>query len=342
MVKPTRRGLMTAFLMPHLFRNIWNTAQRRSEGSGGMKGAGSSTGARTLTAMTSALNVTYLQYGADTGAPIVLLHGWPYDVHCYDQVGPILAQAGYRVIVPYMRGFGPTRYRSESTMRSGQQAALGKDVVDLLDVLQIKTATLAGYDWGGRAACIVAALWPKRVHALVTATGYTIYDNQKNSSELGDIEVAYKSWYRWLLNTPMGERTLRQNAGGLARKLWQLWSPTRKFNESKFAETLSSFDNPDWIPTTLHCYRHWYANTAGDPSLESLEHALVVKPPISAPTMVLHGDSDSLYPVSASLGQEHLFLGPYERRILKGIGHCPPMESPDEFSQGILDLLKGL
>jgi pimeloyl-ACP methyl ester carboxylesterase len=293
-------------------------------------------------ARTPALNVAYLEFGADVEPPIVLLHGWPYDVHCFDEVAPRLASAGYRAIVPYLRGFGPTTYRSDAVMRSGQQAALGKDVVDLLDALGIQAATLVGYDWGGRAACNAAALWPERVRALVSSVGYTIYDPQKNSTDFGDIETVCKSWYRWFLNTPMGKRGLEQNREGLTRKLWQLWSPTWNFSQAEFTATRSSFDNPDWVPTTLHCYRHWYANAAGDPVLQKFEDALAAKPKIHAPTMVLHGDSDSLYPISTSAGQEHLFTGAYHRRILKGTGHCPPQENPAEFSQGIIDLLRSI
>ena len=297
---------------------------------------------KVLSAKTPALSVAYLEFGAQAGLPVVLLHGWPYDVQCYDEVAPRLAAAGYRAIVPYLRGFGPTTYRSDTVMRSGQQAALGKDVVDLLDALGIQAATVVGYDWGGRAACIAAALWPERVHALVSALGYTIYDPLKNSSDFSDIEVVYSSWYRWFLNTPMGERGLEQNREGLTRKLWQLWSPTWKFSEAEFAATRSSFDNPDWIPTSLHCYRHWYANAAGDPALQKFEDALAAKPKIQAPTMVLHGDSDFLYPISASAGQEHFFTRGYQRRILNGTGHCPPQENPAEFSQGIIDLLRSI
>jgi pimeloyl-ACP methyl ester carboxylesterase len=295
-----------------------------------------------LTAKTPALNIAYLQFGADSAPPVVLLHGWPYDVHCYDEVAPRLASSGYRAIVPYLRGFGPTTYRWDTVMRSGQQAALGKDAVDLLDALGIPAATFVGYDWGGRAACIVAALWPERVKGLVSALGYTIYNPQKNSIDFSDMDVVYSSWYRWFLNTPMGERGLQQNRAGLTRKLWHLWSPTWYFSEEQFAATRASFDNPDWIPTTLHCYRHWYANAAGDPTLQKFEDALAAKPKIQAPTMVLHGDSDSLYPLSASAGQEHLFTRGYQRRILKRTGHCPPQENPADFTQGILDLLRSI
>jgi pimeloyl-ACP methyl ester carboxylesterase len=290
-------------------------------------------------ATTPELLIEYEQTGPETGHPVLLLHGWPYDPRSYDKVRTPLANAGCRVIVPYLRGFGRTTFRSATTMRSGQQAALGKDVIDLLDALKIEKATLVGYDWGGRAACVAAALWPERVHALVSATGYTIQDTKKNSREFGNIEVIHKSWYRWFLNTPMGERGLVQNREGLARELWKQWSPKAKFSEGEFEATAGSFDNPDWIATTLHCYRDMYANAPGDPALERFERALADKPKISVPTIVLQGDSDGLYPASVSEGQESLFTGYYERRVLKDVGHCPPRDGPQEFVKGINDLL---
>jgi pimeloyl-ACP methyl ester carboxylesterase len=304
--------------------------------------SGSSTKAKTLTAVTPSLNVTYLEFGAANAQPVVLLHGWPYDVRCYDSVAASLAESGYRAIVPYLRGFGPTTYSSDAVMRSAQQSALAKDVIDLLDALKIEKATLAGYDWGGRAACVAAALWPGRVHALVSATGYTIQDTKKNSRDFSNIEAIHASWYRWFLNTPMGERGLLQSREGLARECWKNWSPKAKFSDSEFEATAVSFNNPDWIATTLHCYRDWYENAPRDPALDRFERACAEKPKIPVPTIVLQGDSDGLYPASVSEGQDTLFTGYYERRVLKDVGHCPPQENPAEFSKGIVDLLRSI
>jgi len=201
-------------------------------------------------ATTPDLQIEYEQTGPETGHPVILLHGWPYNPRSYDKVRTPLASAGCRVIVPYLRGFGGTTFRSATTMRSAQQAALGKDVIDLLDALKIEKATLVGYDWGGRAACVAAALWPERVHGLVSATGYAIQDTKKNSRDFSNVEVIHKSWYRWFLNTPMGERALVQNREGLARECWKEWSPKAKFSDSEFEATAVSFNNPDWIATT--------------------------------------------------------------------------------------------
>jgi pimeloyl-ACP methyl ester carboxylesterase len=290
-------------------------------------------------AQTPSLNIGYEQTGPDSGEAIVLLHGWPFDPRCYDDVRGPLASAGYRVIVPYLRCFGPTVFRSPDIFRSGQQSGLGKDVIDLLDALRIEKATLVGYDWGGRAACVAAALWPERVHALASATGYTILNLEKNAREPGSIEVIRLSWYRWFLNMRLGEIELERDPEALARECWKAWSPKWQFTNAEFAATAKSFHNPDWIATTLNCYRTWYGNAPGDPALQKYEDQLAKKPKISVPTMILHGDSDALYPTAASEGQESLFTGFYERRILEGVGHCPPKEGPRPFAKGIEDLM---
>jgi pimeloyl-ACP methyl ester carboxylesterase len=290
-------------------------------------------------AQTPSLNIGYEQTGPDSGEAIVLLHGWPYDPRCYDDIRGPLAIAGYRVIVPYLRCFGPTVFRSPDTFRSGQQSALGKDVIDLLDALRIEKAALVGYDWGGRAACVAAALWPERVHALACATGYIIQDIEKNATEPGSIEVIRQSWYRYFLNMRLGEIELERDPEALTRECWKAWSPKWQFTDAEFAATAKSFHNPDWIATTLNFYRTWYANAPVDPALQKYEDQLARKPKISVPTMILHGDSDALYPTSVSEGQESLFSSFYERRILEGVGHCPPKEGPRPFVKGIEDLM---
>jgi pimeloyl-ACP methyl ester carboxylesterase len=290
-------------------------------------------------AQTPSLNIGYEQSGPDSGDAIILLHGWPYDPRSYDDIRGPLATAGYRVIVPYLRCFGPTVFRSPDIFRSGQQSALGKDIIDLLDALRIDKATLVGYDLGGRAACVAAALWPGRVHALASATGYTIQNIEKNEKEPASPEVIRLSWYRWFLNLRLGEIELETNPEALARECWKAWSPKWQFNEAEFAATAKSFHNPDWIATTLNCYRNWYGNAPVDPALQKYEDRIARKPKISVPTMVLHGDSDGLYRTSASEGQESLFTSFYERRILEGVGHCAPKEGPGPFVKGIEDLM---
>jgi pimeloyl-ACP methyl ester carboxylesterase len=256
---------------------------------------------------TESLNIGYEQTGPDSGEPILLLHGWPYDPRSFDDVRGPLADAGYRVIVPYLRCFGPTVYRSPGIFRSGQQSALGKDIIDLMDVLRIEKATLIGYDWGGRGACVAAALWPDRVKALMSMHGYTILDVAKDSKRPGDIKSIHQQWYRWYMNTPLGATELEENRDDFTHECWVSWSPTWRFSEAEFAATAKSFHNPDWVATTLNCYRSWYGNAPGDPALQKYEGQLAKLPKISVPTIVLQGDSDPLYPLSATDGQEGFY-----------------------------------
>ena len=290
-------------------------------------------------ARTSALRVAYEQTGPDSGEPILLLHGFPYDVRQYDGVRDRIASNHRRVIVPYLRGFGPTRYLSKEVFRSGQQAALGKDVVDLLDALGLERATLVGYDWGGRAACVTAALWPKRVRALVSVGGYTIQDIAKSATTPQTAEQERQLWYQWYFQTERGRRGLEENRNELCRLLWRTWSPGWQFDDGLFATTANSFQNPDFVPTAIHSYRHRYACAPGDPALEGFESRLAEKPVISCPTIVLHGGSNPVNPPSTSEGQERQYTNRYERRVVPDIGHCLPAEQPHAVKQAIEDLL---
>lgn len=291
------------------------------------------------TATTSALYIAYEHTGPETGEAIILLHGFPYDVREYDDVRDELAMEGYRVIVPYLRGFGPTRYRSDQILRSGQQSALGKDVLELLDALNIERVVLVGYDWGSRAACVAAALWPERVRALVSVGGYTIQDipTSAKSPECPDQEQRF--WYQWYFNTERGRMGLSENRIAICRLLWRTWSPTWQFEESLFASTAKSFDNPDFVTTVVHSYRHRYANALGNPLLEALEEQLARRPKIAAPTICLHGENDGVDPPSSSEGQQSQFTGDFERRLLPQVGHCPPKEAPGPVCQAINDSL---
>ena len=221
---------------------------------------------------TSVLDVAYEQSGPADGRPIVLLHGWPYDVRAYDAVAPHLAAAGHRVIVPYLRGYGPTRFLAAATVRSGEQAALGQDLVELLDALQIDRAVLAGFDWGGRAACVVAALGPERVYGLVTCTGYQIQDIA-GSIKPADPEQEHRFWYQYYFHTERGRNGLTQKRGDLAKLLWRLWSPEWAFDDATFARSAASFD-PDFVDVTIHSYRHRSGNAAGDPAYAAIEALL--------------------------------------------------------------------
>lgn len=288
------------------------------------------------TVLTSTLQIAYEQSGPAIGEPIVLLHGFPYDVREFDEVCDQIAQRGYRVLVPYSRGFGPTRYRTEDTFRSGQQAAIGKDVVDFLDVLELERAILVGFDWGSRAACVAAALWPERVRALVSVGGYTIQNIAQAAATPQTPEQEHQFWYQWYFQTQRGRAGLERNREEFCKLLWKLWSPTWRFSEVLFAATARSFHNPDFVSTVIHSYRHRYANSPGDPSLEALERRLATKPKISAPTVALQGEEDRVNPPPTSEGQERQFTGPYERRILPGVGHCPPAEAP----QAVVDAVE--
>ena len=292
------------------------------------------------TVETESLVVAFEQTGADVGEAILLLHGWPYGVRTYDGVRNRIANEGRRVIVPHLRGFGETRYRSDAVMRSGQQAALGKDVVDLMDALGIERATLVGYDWGGRAACVAAALWPERVKALVSCGGYTVQD-LAGSGEPQEVEQERQLWYQWYFQQERGRAGLEAHRAKLAEVLWRTWSPEWDFSEELFAETVRGMENPDFVATTIQSYRHRYGNVAGDPALEGLEERLAAQPKISCSTIVLHGAQDAVTPAKGSEGQEEMFTGRYERRVVRGVGHCPPGESPGVVGDAVEDLSRG-
>jgi pimeloyl-ACP methyl ester carboxylesterase len=288
---------------------------------------------------TSTLEVAYEESGRGDGAPVFLLHGWPYDPRCYDEVVPPLVAAGCRVIVPYLRGFGATRFLSMQTPRSGQQGALGNDVRELMDALSIERALLAGYDWGGRAACVVAALWPQRVRGLVSVNGYMIQDIA-GSGKPQSPEQECRFWYQWYFQTERGRAGLAADRRGVARLLWELWSPHWAFDDLTFERSAVSFDNPDFVAITIQSYRHRYGNAAGDPALDEVERALAAKPKITVPTIVLQGDADGVLPAQASERHAAFFSGPYNRRVLPTIGHNPPQESPQLFTDAVLELLR--
>jgi pimeloyl-ACP methyl ester carboxylesterase len=282
-----------------------------------------------------ALQVAYEASGAADGWPVLLLHGFPYDVHAYDEVAPRLAAAGARVIVPYLRGFGPTRFLSTATPRSGQQAALGADLLALLDALRVPSALLAGYDWGGRAACIVAALWPQRARGLVSQNGYNIH-NIPRSGEPGRPQDEQRHWYQYYFHGERGRAGLERKRRELCRLLWQTWSPSRACSAADFERSAPSFDNPDFVAVVIHSYRHRYGLVPGDPALEPLEQRLAAQPPIGVPALTLDGSDDGVMTLGGTAHHAPRFTGRHEHRAVPGAGHNIPQEKPDAFAQAIL------
>lgn len=287
---------------------------------------------------TSALNIAYEENGAADHCPVILLHGFPDDVRAYDEVVPELVKHGYRTIVPYLRGYGKTQFLNSSIVRSGQQAALGNDLLELINALKIDKAILVGYDWGGRAACIVSALWPERVKGLVTVGGYNI---QKISSACEPLTPEQESlyWYMWYFNTERGRAGLEKNRRELCRLLWQQWCPNWKFTREEYDRTAVSFDNPDFVEVVIHSYRHRLGNVKGDPSLEFIEEKLVTQPTIKIPTIVLDGACDGLdLPGEVPPDEPQFFSDSYERRVIPFAGHLLPRESPSSVVQAVLDV----
>jgi pimeloyl-ACP methyl ester carboxylesterase len=280
------------------------------------------------------LNIGYAESGSPDGWPVVLLHGFPYDIHAYDEVAPLLAAEGARVIVPYMRSYGPTRYLSATTLRSGQQAALGADLLALLDALKIPRALLAGFDWGGRAACVVSALWPERARGLVTYNSYNIH-NVAKSMEPDTPENEHGLWYQYYFLSERGRAGLAKDRKALCRLLWRLWSPTWTFDDATFARTAGSFDNPDFVDTVIHSYRARFGLVAGDPSYDSIEAKLAAQPPITVPTVMLDGADDGIRPQGTASQASH-FTGRHEYRMIKNAGHNLPQQAPKAFVEAVM------
>jgi pimeloyl-ACP methyl ester carboxylesterase len=285
---------------------------------------------------TSSLDIAYEDSGA--GTPVILLHGFPYDPRAFDAMLPLLP--GCRVIVPYLRGYGPTRFLASDSMRSGEQAALGNDLKEMMDALAIERAVLAGYDWGGRAACIVAALWPERVSGLVTGGGYNMHD-VAGSAKPASAEQEHRYWYQYYFNTERGRAGLTVNRRGIAKLLWTLWSPNWNFDDATFEASARSFDNPDFVDVVIHSYRVRYGYVAGDPALAAIEQKLAAQPKIAVPTITLQGEDAGTSPPEASIAHAKFFTGPYQRRALPRVGHNVPQEAPSETAQAVMELVRG-
>lgn len=288
---------------------------------------------------TPTLEIGYAEHGPADGPPVILLHGFPDDIHAYDGcVGPLAAD-GMRVLVPYLRGYGPTRFLSEATPRSGEQAALGADLRDFMDALGIGRALLGGYDWGGRAACVVSALWPDRSRGLVTVGGYNI-QNIATALRPAPADQEFRHWYQWYFNTARGIAGLAANRRDICRLLWKLWSPNWAFDDATYDRTADSFDNPDFVAVVIQSYRHRHQNAPGDPALAAIEAALAAQPPITVPTICLHGAEDGVGPAAGSETAHRHFTHRYERRVIPVAGHFLPNEAPEAFTQAIRDLAR--
>jgi pimeloyl-ACP methyl ester carboxylesterase len=268
----------------------------------------------------------------------VLLHGFPYDVHAYDAVAPALAADGCRVVVPWLRGYGPTRFASPDTPRSGQQAVLGLDLLALLDALDIPAAVVGGYDWGGRAACVLAALWPERALGLVTCGGYNVLD-VAGSARPQAPDLEHRLWYQWYFHGERGRAGLAANRRPFCRLLWQLWSPSWSFTDEEYERTADSFDNPDFVDVVIHSYRQRFGLVAGDPAAEDVEQALAARPPITVPTVALEGADNGVSPVGMAARTAERFTGRFEARVVPGVGHNVPQEAPGVFAAAVRALV---
>ena len=283
------------------------------------------------------LNVGYAELGPPQGRAVVLLHGWPYDIHSYVEVAPLLASKGYRVVVPYLRGYGTTRFLSGETMRNGQPSALAVDLIPLMDALELETATIAGFDWGARTADIVAALWPARCKALVSVSGYLI--GSQNAGKLPLPPPAeLQWWYQFYFATERGRAGYDKYRSDFAKLIWRQASPQWSFDDATFDRSAASFENPDHVDIVIHNYRWRLGLAEGEPRYEDLERRLAHAPTIGVPTITLEGDAnDAPHPEPSSYRNK--FSGRYEHRLVgRGVGHNLPQEAPREFAQAVLDV----
>ena len=287
---------------------------------------------------TDVLEVAYVEAGPSDGEVVLLLHGFPYDIHSFVDVVPRLTEAGHRVVVPYLRGHGPTRFRDAATPRSGQQAALGADVVALMDALAIPRAVLAGYDWGARAACVVAALWPERCAGLVSVNGYLIQDIAGAMTPIRpDLEAGL--WYFYYFLTERGRAGLTANRRGVAEVIWRRNSPRWPFADATLDRAAAAFDNPDYVDVVIHSYRHRLGSAPGAPEYERIEEHLSRQPAIAVPTVTLDGLADGNFPATDGSASAHHFTGPRVHRRVPDAGHNLPQEASDAFADAVLEVV---
>jgi len=285
------------------------------------------------------LNVSYVEEGPADGPAVLLLHGWPYDIYSFIDVAPVLAAAGRRVIVPYLRGYGATRFLSSSTVRNGQPAALATDVIDLMDALKIRSATLAGFDWGGRSADIVAALWPERCTALVSVSGYLIGSQASGKTPLPPA-AELQWWYQFYFATERGRAGYAKYTHDFAKLIWQLASPKWNFGQAIFDRSAAALDNPDHVDIAIHNYRWRLGLAQGEARYDELERRLAAFPPVTVPTITMEGDANGA-PHPEPSAYANKFTGKYAHRTINGgIGHNLPQEAPQAFAQAVLDVGK--
>jgi pimeloyl-ACP methyl ester carboxylesterase len=283
------------------------------------------------------LNVGYAELGPADGAPVVLLHGWPYDIHTYVDVAPLLAAKGHRVIVPYLRGYGATRFLSNDTPRNGQPSAIAADIITLMDELGIKSATIGGCDWGARTANIIAALWPERCNAMVSVSGYLIGSQQAGMQPLPP-RAELQWWYQFYFATDRGRAGYEKYTRDFARLIWQLASPRWKFDDATFERTAAAFNNPDHVAIVIQSYRWRLGLVEGEPQFDALETRLAEAPVIAVRTITLEGDANGAPHPEAS-AYAKMFSGEYEHRVISGgIGHNLPQEAPEAFAQAVIDV----
>jgi pimeloyl-ACP methyl ester carboxylesterase len=285
---------------------------------------------------TSHLNIGYEEWNPNGKSTVVLLHGWPDSTHTWSKLAPALAKQGWRIIIPALRGFLPTTFLSASTMRSGQLSALGRDVLDLIDALDLKNPALVGHDWGARAAANACILRPGVAsHLVMISVGYGTNATQQQLT----LEQARKYWYHWFMATPRGEHTVREQGREFANIMWDTWSPAGWYDASEFEQAAATFDNPDWAAVTLSSYQHRWGHAPGDPLYDGDEALLVTTPQLNVPTLVIHGDSDGANAPATSDGKSHYFLNRYVRKVLAGIGHFPQREAPEQVASELLSFL---
>lgn len=301
---------------------------------GGVQTAASFTSLKRIDA--GLLSVSYAEAGPVDGPAVVLLHGWPYDIHSFVAVTPILASAGYRVIIPYLRGYGATKFISSAAVRNGQPAALAGDLIDLMNALHIQKAVLAGFDWGGRSADIVAALWPDRCQALVSVSGYLIGNQESGKLPLPP-KAEYQWWYQYYFATERGRKGYEENRADFARLIWQLASPKWDFDDATFTRSAAAFNNPDHVSIVIHNYRWRLGLADGEARYDDVERRLATGSVIAVPTITLEGDANGApHPEPASYAKR--FSGKYEHRTIRGgIGHNLPQEAPQAFAQAVMD-----
>ena len=286
---------------------------------------------------TSLLRVAYQEWNPQGSTSVILVHGWPDSPRCWNAVAPRLAQAGYRVLAPALRGYSPTTFLRAETPRTGQLASLGRDLIEFVDALGISRPALVGHDWGARAVAIACGLMPGIAsHLVMLSVGY----GTNLPDQVISLEQAHRYWYHWLMATPRGDSIVRHDRRNFSRMMWDLWAPNGWYEPAEFEATADAFDNNDWADIVLHSYRHRWGHAPGDPAYAADELALNPAPVLSVPTLMLHGEADGVSSLATSANKEAFFSGPYERRLLPGVGHFPQREAPDRVADEVLAFLR--